>query len=202
MSRDADDETEDVYPLRKAEPKLSRTPSWVMLGFLFGAAWMFLWQRDERAQQPEPTPVRIVEVPAKPAAPRTAQPLSKIEAVWEMWGHGAVWHDNTTEVALWNAEQKAFADCYEVVRVGGAGGTVYFRTIPALTRRILSHGRLIPNCPLQFTETEEQYREWLEHGRTERRVPATMPMVDPGTPARLVPPWEATPATTPIPPRK
>lgn len=203
MSRDAepdDDEGVPAYPLRKGEPKLSRTPSWVMLGFLVGAAWMYLWQRDGRAKPPEAAPVRIVEVPAKPAVARTAQPLSKIEAIWEDWGRWAVWHDNTTEVALWNSEVRAFADFYEVVRVGGAGGTVYFRTIPALTRRILTHGRPLPESPLQFTETEEQYREWLEHGRTERRVPATTPITPPAH--VITPPTHMiTPIVTPTPPR-
>ena len=29
---------------------------------------------------------------------------------------------------------------------------------------------MLPESPLRFTETEEQYRDWVEHGRTERPV--------------------------------
>ncbi len=176
MSRDADDETQDVYPLRKAEPKLSRTPSWVMLGFLFGAAWMYLWQRGERAKQPEPAAVRIVEVPAKPAAPRTAQPLSTIEAVWaaalEDGKTDIDWNGDATEVALWNRQERAFADFYEVRR---AGGQYYFRTIPSLTRRVVNRGKGLETAALRFTESEARYQEWLEHGRSEKRPDVAVP---------------------------
>ena len=89
----------------------------------------------------------------------------QIEAVFAEWQRHAVWSDDTTEVALWNIREKAFTDFYEVRRLGDA---LYFRTIPKLTRRVLTHGKPLPESPLQFTETEEQYQEWREHGRSER----------------------------------
>ncbi len=180
MSRDADDETEEVYPLRKAEPRLSRTPSWVMLGFLFGAAWMYFWQRDQRAQAPAPAAaVRVVEVP-KPAAPRVAQPFGTIEAVWaaaiEDGKTDIDWNGDVTEVALWNRQERAFADFYEVRR---AGGQYYFRTIPSLTRRVVNRGKGLETAALRFTESEARYQEWLEHGRSEKRPDLPLPPAPP-----------------------
>lgn len=153
----------DLYPLAKAGPKLSTTPSWAMVGFIFGALTVWAMMRD-RDPASAPPPAAIV-APPEPAPPRPAPLLTTIEAVFELWGQHAVWHGNTTEVALWNKEERRFADCYEVRRSGDA---LYFRSIPRLTRRVIRHGKELPDSPLQFTETEEQYREWLEHGRRER----------------------------------
>lgn len=153
------------YDRPRSQPKLSRTPSWVMLGFLLGALFVYAYLRPRQPAEPSTVAVRIVDAP-KAAEPRKPPPLTTIEAVFEVWGEHAVWSGDLTEVALWNKEERAFSDYYEVRRVGGKQ---YFRSIPELTRRIIRHGKEIPESPLQFTETEEQYREWLEHGRTERR---------------------------------
>ncbi|MBI4626324.1 MAG: hypothetical protein HY736_24285 [Verrucomicrobia bacterium] len=147
-----------------AQPKLSMTPSWVMLGFVLGALFVFALQpRENKSASPAPAP------PAQPAAPAPPLPpprLTTIEAVFADWGAFALWDNDTTEVALWNTDQRGYTDFHEVRR---AGGTLYFRTIPRLTRRIVNRGKPLPeSCPLQFTETEEHYREWFEHGRTER----------------------------------
>ena len=91
--------------------------------------------------------------------------LTKIEAVFEAYGQPAVWDNDLTEVALWNSETKSFSEFYEIRRTRDA---LYYRSIPRLTRRVIRHGKLLPDSPLQFTETEEQYREWRENGRTER----------------------------------
>jgi len=146
---------------RPARP--SRTPSWVMLGFLFGGLVVYAMMRPRQAVPTTAAPAPAA-VPA-PEAPRAAPSLTTIEAVFQEWGSGAVWHANTTEVALWNSRDRAFSEFYEVRR---AGGVNYFRSIPALTRRIIRRGKETPECPLQFTETEEQYREWRDFGRTER----------------------------------
>jgi hypothetical protein len=117
--------------------------------------------------------------PPKPSAPRKAPELTTIEAVFAAWGGNAVWSDDVTEVALWNIEDKAFTNFYEVRRYGD---TYYFRTIPRLTRRIIARGKPLPDSPLQFTETEEQYREWLKYGRVERpadREPQQRPTFSP-----------------------
>ena len=83
--------------------------------------------------------------------------MMTIEDVFLEWSQYAVWMNDRTEVALWNAETKDYTDCFEVLRSGSA---CYFRTIPRLTRQALTHG--VPeDSPLRFTETEEQRREWL-----------------------------------------
>jgi hypothetical protein len=87
-----------------------------------------------------------------------------IEAVFAEWGRYAVWENDLTEVALWDVEKKAYSIYYEILR---SGDLYYFRSIPQLTRPLLTHG--VPRkSPLQYTEPEEMRREWLE--RTE---PAT-----------------------------
>jgi len=162
-----DDESasEKDYPLTPA--KLSKTPSWIMLGFILGALFVWMLPRDpEPAAAPEAT---RRAAPAEP--PRTAlTTLTTIEAVFEAWGQHAVWDNDLTEVALWNSATKSFSECYEVRRTRDA---YYFRSIPKLTRLVIRHGKPLPDSPLQFTETEEQYREWKENGRTERPAERT-----------------------------
>ena len=152
-------------PDRAERPaRLSRTPSWVMLGFLLGALAVYAMMRPRGGAPVSTLPV-ATNTPPAPEPKREAPMLTTIEAVFATWGENAVWHANTTEVALWNTRDRDFTDFYEVRRIGGVN---YFRSIPALTRRVIRRGKEIPECPLQFTETEEQYREWKEHGRTER----------------------------------
>lgn len=195
---DDDDEPRSERPYPVSPAKMSKTPSWVMLGFVLGA--LFVVALPPLGDKPAPeVQVKVVEVPRP--APAEPPQLTTIEAVFAEWGGQAVWFDDTTEVALWNSERKAYSDFYEVRRVGGVH---YFRTIPRLTRRILTHGKELPGSPLQFTETEEQYQEWRQHGRTERPLerdfrpapPATTP-TDAGV--RATPKSEPIPATQPPP---
>ncbi len=145
------DEADDTPP---AKP--SQTPSWVMLGFLVGVAFVLAIPRRE---PPRPAPVEASKV-APPPAPRQ---LSTIEAVFEAWGRYAVWSDNTTQVALWDPATRSFADCYEVLRVGDS---LFFRSIPSLSRPVLTHG-VVTESPLQFTETARQRDEWLREANEE-----------------------------------
>lgn len=182
------------YGDRPSVSKMSKIPSWMMLGFVLGALSVLLFPKSKpTAAAPAPVPVVAAEAPA---APRVPGPLSRIEAVFERFGEGAVWSDNTTEVALWDPASERYADFYEIRRVEG---NLYFRTIPALTRRVIARGKPQPDSPLQFTETEEQYREWYEHGRIERPIenmwkkappppkPAAVaaPAVSPSAPAKV-----------------
>lgn len=155
------------YSRRPAQPKLSMTPSWVMLGFVMGALVVYALQpHEKKPAAPRAAPPAKPAQPAASAAPLPRPRLTTIEAVFAEWGAFALWDNDTTEVALWNPDQRDFTDFHEVRRVDG---TCYFRTIPRLTRRVVNRGKPLPeSCPLQFTETEEHYREWLQHGRTER----------------------------------
>jgi hypothetical protein len=139
------------------EPKpsqLSKTPSWIMLGFLLGAVFVWLL--------PRPEPV-LIEVPVKDETPPPLvavgpkPDMSELEAVFAEWSQHAVWDNNLTEVALWDIVTAQYARFYEVLRVGE---TYYFRSIPALTRPVLTHG-VDTNAPLLFTEPDARRREWL-----------------------------------------
>jgi hypothetical protein len=162
-----DDSESRNYPVSKS--KLSKTPSWIMLGFVLGAVFVIALPPLQKRPTPPPTASFRAADPPRPATPREPPLLTTIEAVFDVWGRHAVWSDDVTEVALWNSADNAFTDFYEVRRFGDL---YYFRTIPRLTRRIISRGKPMPESPLQFTETEEQYREWQRYGRAERPVEA------------------------------
>lgn len=183
----------DDEPPQKHYPpsvsKMSKTPSWVMLGFVLGALFVLALPK-RRPPEPALAPTKPV-APATPAAPREPPPLSRIEAVFEEWGKHAVWHDDTTEVALWDPAEERYADYYEVRRINGVP---YFRSIPKLTRRIIDRGKPFEGSPLQYTETEEQYREWDERDKARRPLermwsppPARLPKVEPERPALPTP---------------
>jgi hypothetical protein len=96
--------------------------------------------------------------------------LTEVEAVFAEWERYAVWKNDLTQVAMWDTEKRSYSICYEVLR---QGGQFYFRSIPNLTRPLLTRG--VPaDAPLQFAETEESRRAWIEHGQFEPRndVPA------------------------------
>jgi hypothetical protein len=198
--------------------KLSKTPSWIMLGFILGA--LFIWSLERSPETAPVTPVVESEKPAAPVAPLPAPRLSDIEAVFAMWGAGAIWENDVTEVALWTPETKRFSDYFEVIR---SGDNLYFRSIPRLTRRVLDHGVKV-NSPLQLTETEAHHQEWLRdvknaswsaltEPQTSRIVPGSTattpdqrnPNTPTTTPYRVAPPTipvpEPAPAPVPPPPR-
>lgn len=188
-----DDDTprqKKTYPLSPA--RMSKTPSWVMLGFVLGAATVATLPPLKKTKPPvsavnSTTSADASRTEPKPAAPREPQPLTTIEAVFADWAKHAVWEYDTTEVALWNPETKGFTEFFEVLR---SGGNYYFRSIPTLTRRVITHGKPLPESPLLFTETEEQYQEWKQHGRRERPVSDYRPPSVP-PPPRTTPPTVA-----------
>jgi hypothetical protein len=134
--------------------KPSRVPSWVTLGFVLGALFVMALPKHAPVAPPHP----VEEAPPVQRLPLEAPRLSTIEAVFMSWESYAVWSNDTTEVALWDSQTKSFSDCYEVVR---NGTDYYFRSIPSLTRPVLSHG-VADNSPLEFTETARQREEWLD----------------------------------------
>ena len=147
---------------RPSVKDLSKTPSWVMLGFLLGAAFVWTLRRAE------PSVRTVVIAPAKSSVPAPRHPteLTIVEAVFAQWDHFAIWENDVTQVAMWDVAEREFSNFYEVRRIHG---DYFFRSIPRLSNRIVRHGNPVPaECPLRFTETEEQYRDWLEHGRFER----------------------------------
>lgn len=142
-------------PHKPVANKPSQVPSWVTLGFVLGALFVMALPKHAAV-----VPSQTVIEEAKPApqkAPDTPR-MTTIEAVFSSWDKYAVWSNDTTEVALWDAATKSFSDCYAVVR---NGTDYYFRSIPSLTRPVLTHG-VVDNAPLLFTETARQREEWLD----------------------------------------
>lgn len=140
-----------------ASLKPSQIPSWVMVGFVLGALFVIVLPPRRLTQAPPAPPPR--PAPVAPAPPRKLQ-LTTVESVFEVWQKYAVWDNDRTEIALWNSDDKAYSDCYEVVRMGDV---FYYRSIPRLTRPVLTHGLSDdPNPPLLFTETEAQRQVWLQ----------------------------------------
>jgi len=143
----------DESPDRPPSPsRLSRTPSWVLLGFVLGAG--FVWSL------PRPAAPMPAATPPPPTVQLSRPAATDIEAVFHDWGRHAVWDHDLTEVALWDVDRRSYSICYEILRTGDG---LYFRSIPKLTRPVLTHG--VPHTsPLLYTETEEQRREWLAGG--------------------------------------
>ncbi len=187
-----DEESEKQGP---SVGKLSKTPSWVMLGFIIGVLFVLALPRRP---VPEQRPIVVAAQPEKPAQ-REAPLLTTVEALFAEWSTYAVWDGDVTQIAMWDAAVGSFNDTFEVRRIDGA---LYFRSIPSLTNRILRHGKLPPpECPLRFTETEEQYREWREHDRYERPPEDLRPTlkVPPAAPVTPVPSMSVTPVAPPQP---
>lgn len=186
MDDNDDNPPEKNYPLSPA--RMSKTPSWIMLGFVLGALCVLAFPKRTPKPAAAPSPP-VVAVAAAPSEPREPPPLSRIETLFEIWGQHAVWADDRTEVAMWDTKEERFADFYEVRKMDGK---LYFRSIPALTRRVIARGKPMPESPLQFTETEEQYQEWREYGRRENPMKAMWE--PPRQPATSLPPPTIRPA--------
>ena len=145
---------EPTYPTPAQRPnvrKLPKEPSWILLGFLLGAA--FIWLLPVAREGHPPAAGGGAAALPPEGAEKKAPPvrlLSTIEAVFAEWGRYAVWENDLTEVALWSADHAGYAECWEVLR---NGDTLYFRSIPKLTRPIINYGAQLTS-PLLYTETE------------------------------------------------
>ena len=145
----------DAPTRRTPRTELSQAPSWILLGFVIGAGFVFLLRRQYIVEEALLAPP-VVEAAANaasenltsPTAARAGEPTAvAFDAVWRAWGHHAVWVDDATQVALWNAKSGDYSDAFEVVR---KGDEFYFRPLPALTRPMVDRG-LGVGAPLQFT---------------------------------------------------
>lgn len=157
--------------------KLSRAPSWIMVGFVIGALFAYGVQRRlQQSAVPPAVPARTAGE-AKPASPPPAAnpvshaSLSEIENVFAQYGEHAVWRYDLTEVALWRPETNKYSQCFEVLR---SGGVYYFRTIPHLTRPVVRPNRT-PDAPLRFTEPEDEQLKRLRETSSVWLPPSTEP---------------------------
>jgi hypothetical protein len=164
----------------KRQDKLSKIPSWIMVGFIIGALFSLGVQR-ELAKREQQKPAVKQPVP-EPAAVKTPPPssttvlkektsLAAIENVFSQFESSAVWRNDVTEVALWNAETNKYSECFEVIRSGEA---FYFRTIPQLTRPVI-RPNLTPDLPLRFTEPEDVQMKRIKENNSVWLPPTTDP---------------------------
>lgn len=170
------DEQDASHPPSPA--KLSKTPSWVMLGFLLGVLFVLFLPRKATqasvAAPPAPAPATAMRTPP------TVDRALFFEGVFAEWNKYAVWENDLTEVGFWSADTKSFSDRFEVLR---SGDRAFFRSIMNFTRPVLTHG--IPdNSPLQFTETQAMRDEWL----TENSAENVRKFLAPPTPVTPIPP--------------
>jgi hypothetical protein len=138
---------------------LSKTPSWIMVGFVLGMIAVLGFQHEMQrssaqaadaaakappppAPEPEPNVTNVTDLPS----------LAVIEAVFVEWGRYARWEEDRTEVALWNSTTGDFSDFFEVVRVSDG---LYFRSIARLTRP-MTEAKPPLEAPLRFTEPSEE----------------------------------------------
>jgi len=157
-----DEDLDEPRPPPRAQ--LSKTPSWIMLGFALGVLCVLAWQRKEEPPPARTTPSAAARPAARPTPPApTLERALFFEGVFGEWSKYAVWENELTEVAFWSAENKAFSEHFEVFR---SDGRYYFRSIPQFTRPLLTHG--VPaNSPLQFTEPQAARDEWLRESSAE-----------------------------------
>lgn len=147
---------------RPSRAELSKTPSWIMLGFVLGVLTVVGFRKER-------VPARVITPPAQTAVAvqsagnekageqgdqrsvtsRQDRPsLAVIEAVFAQWGGYAIWEDEVTEVALWNSLTNDFTDYFEVLRTSSG----YFYRSMVRLRRPWTDARPPRESPLRFTE--------------------------------------------------
>lgn len=107
-----------------SRPKPSTIPSWVTLGFILGALFVWALPRSKEPLTPAPPP----EFRSPPTSVVATPPRqSDVEALFSKWGpRYALWADDVTYVCMYDQASGTFRDCFEVVR---RGDTLYFRTV-------------------------------------------------------------------------
>ena len=158
----------DIDPDRPPPPreKLSKTPSWIMVGFVAGCLFAYtvqqeLARRDAEALARKTPPPAPAETPAKPIEPPRSAPylgLNDMEAIFRGSLAGVVWENDLTEVAMWNPSTQKFSELLEVMR---SGEYFYFRAIPTLTRPLISPN-VEPGVLLRYTEPERVRAQRLD----------------------------------------
>jgi hypothetical protein len=145
---------DDLPPVPRE--KLSKTPSWIMVGFVLGCVSAYVADHEiekRRAQPPVEPPVIVNPPDSAPAVPTSAMRLSQneVDAIFRQFAERAVWENDITEVAVWNPVMQKFTDLVEVMR---SGEYFYYRPIQRLTRPLISN-EPEPGVLVLFTEPEK-----------------------------------------------
>ncbi|HWL14753.1 MAG TPA: hypothetical protein VNR00_04050 [Opitutus sp.] len=158
------DDFEKERPISPA--RLSKTPSWITLGFVLGALFVLALPKRETPRAP------VIAPPPEATLKKLERPkMTEIEAVFSDWGDAAIWQNDRTEVALWDAERRAYSILFEVLR---DGEHYYFRSIDRLTRPLVTTGAP-ENSPLLFTTPVVAPRERRSDALLNLRPPVMTP---------------------------
>jgi hypothetical protein len=144
------DEFDEPNPATSAKP--SKTPSWIMLGFMAGA--LFVWALQHGKDTPAPASKPAPVVPATVAPVSLPPRLSDVEAVFEEWKRYAVWANDTTYVCWSDPATGHYRDCFEVVRRGEA---LFFRSVPR-PRNLRAIDGVPATSPLEFLNPVPEVR--------------------------------------------
>ncbi len=170
----------------------NRAPAWMTLGFALGLGFAGIYLRTKST-------VTVPEVPAAPTVlpnapgrpmqvvpnlPHDATTLGEVELQFRTWGGYAIWQNNVTQFALWNASTDSYGDFYEVRR---SSRLYYFRTLPREDWPLIDHGEVV-RCPLWFAETREMHDTYYREHPDEK--PGTPLWRSLGPRAPLLPPLE------------
>ena len=148
-----------------------------MVGFIAGALFAYgvrleVVRQNETKPAPPPPSAPVQTEPARSgAALKDRASLNAIENIFAQYQGQAVWHNDLTEVALWNAETGKYSEFFEVMR---SGDYYYFRTLPHLTRAVVRQN-VDPNCPLRFTEPIDVQLKKLKETSSVWLPPSTEP---------------------------
>ncbi len=144
---------EDDLPPTPKE-KLSKAPSWIMVGFVIGCLSAYVVERElakRREEVPPHTPAAAPApaVPAElPAALRLSQ--NEVDAIFTQNEGDAVWENDITEIVVFNSRTGKFSDFVEVMR---SGPYYYYRPIARNTRPLIT-AEAPGGTLILFTETE------------------------------------------------
>ncbi len=132
----------------------SLAPLWLTLGFAAGLTFGWAAFRDTtspRAAAAAPVVAKAAFAePERTEIPVNAGTLRAAEQSFERWGGYAIWENDVTEIAAWDARRKRHSDFYEVRR---AERKFYFRSLTALCRPLIDHG-VSTAMPIAFTEPQ------------------------------------------------
>ncbi|MEO7414047.1 MAG: hypothetical protein ABIZ81_11900 [Opitutaceae bacterium] len=134
------DEFDETPPVSR--PKPSKIPSWIMLGFILGA--VFVWAL------PRPRPERSVTPPVTPVIPafavETPPRLTDVETFFDVWRRFALWDGDTTYVCLWDSGTRTFRDCFQIIQ---RGDELFFRSVPR-PRNLRPRSDVPKDSPFEF----------------------------------------------------
>lgn len=152
---------EDDLPPTPKE-KLSRTPSWIMVGFVIGCVFAYVANREvEKRRSPAPRSEPAAQ--SAPVAPPETPPSmrlsqNEVDAIFRQVFENAVWENDLTQIAVWNPLTKKFSDLVEVMR---SGEYFYYRPLTKLTRPLIT-AEAESGVLVLFTETEAMREKRLE----------------------------------------